>query len=47
MIIDGLVLVIALGAVNEKAIDSLAHIPFSLFPEGFFILPLIGLGFNG
>jgi hypothetical protein len=47
MIIDGLVVVIALGAVDEKAIDSLAHIPFYPFPEGLFILPLIRLGFNG
>jgi hypothetical protein len=47
MIIDGLIVVIALGAVNEKAFDSLAHIPFYPFPKDFFILPLIRLGFNG
>jgi hypothetical protein len=36
MIIDGLIVVILLGAVNKEAIDSLAHVACRFFPEDIF-----------
>ena len=47
MIIDGLIVVVLLGAVNKEAIDLLAHVACRFFPEDIFILPWTRVAING